>query len=292
MTIALFGKKFDDDFKPYMSQMFKVLTANGATIKVFHLFHDFLLKSCRLQLPAYEVFDGVLQVADADVAFSIGGDGTFLETVTYVHHSRIPVLGINSGRLGFLADTAGHDIEKSLSALFKGDYQLRYLDLLRMQASVPIQGVDFALNEFAITKRDSSSMITIHTYVNNEFLNSYWADGLMVATPTGSTAYSLSVGGPILHPGSPNFVITPIAPHNLNVRPLVVPNNVVIDLKIEGRGKKILASLDSRNHVFNTNCSFRIERADFRIGVVQFPNHSFYSTLRNKLMWGADKRNW
>lgn len=291
MRIALFGKRFDESFRDPMRNLLNVLDRNGVYLVVYKPFLDFLEHSCRIGLRGCDTFESPLAAGSVDAVLSIGGDGTFLETVTYVRDSAIPILGINSGRLGFLADTSQNEIEKSLEDLFMGNYRIEHLDLLCMESCVPIGGVNFALNEVAITKRDSSSMITIHTYLNDEFLNSYWADGLIVATPTGSTAYSLSVGGPLMHPGSPNFIITAIAPHNLNVRPLVVPNDVVIDLHIEGRGKKILASLDSRNFVFENNCRLRIKKAAFRINVIRFFGCSFYSTLRNKLMWGADKRN-
>ena len=291
MKIALFGKRFDDGFRTSMCSLLDILNRNSVQLVVYKPFHEFIEHSCRITLSGCEIFDAPLTQGAVDAVLSIGGDGTFLETVTYGRDSGIPILGINSGRLGFLADTSQSDIEKSIGDLLLDRYRLEQLDLLCMESGIPFDGVNFALNEVAITKRDSSSMITIHTYLNDEFLTSYWADGLIVATPTGSTAYSLSVGGPLMHPGSPNFIITPIAPHNLNVRPLVVPNDVVIDLHIEGRGTKILASLDSRNFVFTNNCCLRIKKASFRINVIRFFGGSFYSTLRNKLMWGADKRN-
>lgn len=291
MRIALFGKRFDDSFRESMCRLLDALSRHGVQMAVYKPFFDFLESNCRIGMPPCDTFDSPLHRGAVDVVLSIGGDGTFLETVTYVGNSGIPVLGINSGRLGFMADTSQSEIESSIEELLGGHYRLEQLDLLCMESCVPIEGVNYALNEVAITKRDSSSMITIHTYLNGEFLNSYWADGLIVATPTGSTAYSLSVGGPVMHPASPNFIITAIAPHNLNVRPLVVPNDVMIDLHIEGRGRKILASLDSRNFVFENNCRLRIRKAPFRINVIRFAGCSFYATLRNKLMWGADKRN-
>ena len=291
MKIALLGKRFDDGFRESMLSLLEILNHNSVQLVIYRPFLEFLQCNCPGVVTDFDVFDMPLAHGSVDAVLSIGGDGTFLEAVTYVRDSGIPVLGINSGRLGFLADTSQAEIEKSIGDLLAGNYRIEQLDLLCMESGLPFEGVNFGLNEVAITKRDSSSMITIHTYLNDEFLTSYWADGLIVATPTGSTAYSLSVGGPLMHPGSPNFIITAIAPHNLNVRPLVVPNDVVIDLHIEGRGKKILASLDSRNFVFSNNCCLRIRKASFRINVVRFAGGSFYSTLRNKLLWGADKRN-
>ncbi len=291
MKIALFGKRFDDKFFGSMIMMLNLLEKNEVEMIFYAPFVEFLKQSCHLDTSGFTTFDAPLKSGDVDCVISIGGDGTFLETITYVRNSEIPILGINSGRLGFLADTAQEEIQKSLQMLMKGEFRIEKLDLLCMESCIRNHEVNFALNEVAITKRDSSSMITIHTYLNNEFLNSYWADGLIISTPTGSTAYSLSVGGPLMHPESPNFIITPIAPHNLNVRPLVVPNNVVIDLHIEGRGENVLASLDSRNFVFDKNCRMRIRKADFQVRVIRFPGSSFYTTLRNKLMWGADRRN-
>lgn len=291
MKAALLGKRFDDGFSGTMCHLLDVLTKQQVELIIYKPFAEFLGRICNMKHIAHDVFDTPLRPGEVDVVMSIGGDGTFLETVTFVRDSGIPILGINSGRLGFLADTAPADIEKAISDLVSGNYRVEYLDLLSMESCEPISGVNFALNEVAVTKRDTSSMITIHTYINDEFLNSYWADGLIVSTPTGSTAYSLSVGGPLMHPASPNFIIAPIAPHNLNVRPLVVPNDVVIELQIEGRGRNVLASLDSRNFVYETNCRMRIQKASFQIAFIRFWDVSFFSTLRNKLMWGADKRN-
>lgn len=291
MKIAIFGRKFDEKFADSMINMLQILQKHNVEVIFYKPFVDFMKKSFNIDTSQFMWFDSPLQSGIVDAAFSIGGDGTFLEAVTYVRDSGIPILGINSGRLGFLADTAQHDIEKSLDFFFAGNYRIEQLDLLCMDSCHKDLEVNFALNEVAVTKRDSSSMITIHTYIDGEFLNSYWADGLIISTPTGSTAYSLSVGGPLIHPETPNFIITPIAPHNLNVRPLVVSNNSVIDLHIEGRGENVLASLDSRNFVFDKHCRMRIRKAGFQINVIKFPDCSFYSTLRSKLMWGADTRN-
>jgi len=201
-------------------------------------------------------------------------------------------VGINSGRLGFLADISKEKIECALKEILSENYRLRKLDLLEVSTNKgDFNSLNFALNELAITKIDTSAMITIHTYLNDEYVNSYWADGLIIATSTGSTAYSLSVGGPILHPQTSNFIITPIAPHNLTVRPMVVSNELEVMLKIEGRAGKYLASLDSRSRVLNDDVIIYVKKAGFKINVVELNNHSFYATLRNKLMWGVDKRN-
>ncbi len=227
-----------------------------------------------------------------DFVFSIGGDGTFLETVTFVKDSGIPIVGINSGRLGFLADISKEEIVNALNEIIAGRFKIRKLDLLAAYTSDgEFNSLNFALNELAITKIDSSAMITIHTYLNEIYVNSYWADGLIISTSTGSTAYSLSVGGPILHPETSDFIITPIAPHNLTVRPMVVPNNLEVTLKIEARAGKYLASIDSRSQILDENVVIHVKKASFKINVVELSDQSFYATLRNKLMWGVDKRN-
>jgi len=232
--------------------------------------------------------------------FSIGGDGTLLETVTLVRDSGIPVMGINTGRLGFLSSISKDEIEIAVDAVLKGKYTLEKRILLELETKDKVKGAkqvkklttnNFALNEIAVLKTDTSSMITIHASLNGKFLNSYWADGLIVATPTGSTAYSLSCGGPIVMPDSDNFVITPIAPHNLNVRPVIVSSHDVVTLEVEGRNPNFLVSLDSRSENVQPSSKLIIKKAGFRISLVKLDSHDFLSTLRSKLMWGVDKRN-
>jgi len=292
MRIAVFGKKFGDVFFASCKSLFRILKQNNVEVIIHKPFYEFLLTTVKMKPEVTGFFTDYPIEKDVDLVFSIGGDGTFLEAVTYVRDTGIPIVGINSGRLGFLADISQQEMQVAINDILKGNYQTRQLDLLALQTDGDyFNDNNFALNELAISKRDSSAMITIHTYVNNEFLNSYWADGLIIATTTGSTAYSLSVGGPIMHPNSQSFVITPIAPHNLNVRPIVVPNNVEVTLKVEGRDSKFLASLDSRSEVFENSIHLRIKKADFSINVIELSKHSFFTTLRNKLMWGLDKRN-
>ena len=224
--------------------------------------------------------------------FSIGGDGTLLETVTLVRDSAIPVMGINTGRLGFLSSISKDEIEPAVDSLLKGKYSLDERALLELDVKGKyFQDCKYALNEIAIQKTDSSSMITIHASVNDKFLNSYWADGLIVATPTGSTAYSLSCGGPIVMPDSDNFVITPIAPHNLNVRPVIISSNDVVTLEVESRSPNFLASIDSHSEAVSSSVKLKLKKADFSMSLVKLPKHEFLSTLRGKLMWGVDKRN-
>lgn len=293
MKVAIFGKRFGDVFFDSCVKLFRCLEENKVEIIIYRPFYDFLLQTVKIKPKIGGFFERPGEFSDVDLVFSIGGDGTFLETVTFVQDTGIPIVGINSGRLGFLADISKEEIEGALMDILNKRFCIRELDLLSLHASDHLFGdLNFALNELAITKRDSSSMITIHTYLNNEFLNSYWADGLIVATPTGSTAYSLSVGGPIMHPDSHSFIITPIAPHNLTVRPMVVPNDVEITLKVEGRGGNFLAALDSRSKFFDEDLEIKVKRANFRIKVIVRQHYSFYKTLRNKLMWGMDKRNY
>ena len=292
MRIAIYGKRFGDLFFERCSGLFDELSKVGVEIFIYKPFYEFLTHSVGITPKVSGFFENHGDLPSTDVLFSIGGDGTFLDAVTIVRERNIPIVGINTGRLGFLADIAMEELPSALNEILEGRYVLRTLDLLRLETHHPWFGdLNFALNELAIHKRDSSSMITIHTYLNNEYLNSYWADGLIIATPTGSTAYSLSVGGPILHPSSREFVISPIAPHNLTVRPLVVPNNMDVTLRVESRGGKFLASLDSRSCVLDDSVELSVRKAGFTVSVAERVGQSFYSTLRSKLMWGADRRN-
>ena len=290
MKIALFGKKFDDALMPFLEKLLSFFVRNNVEVLAIRPMYEFMRRrgmlDARLRIAPFVT---ILQETDADLLLSIGGDGTFLESVTYAR-GNVPIMGVNSGRLGFLSEVSQDDIEAALQSFFDGRFVTSKIDVIALQ-SMDGEVIDFALNEFAVTKRDSSSMLTIHTYVNNEFLTTYWADGLIVSTPTGSTAYSMSVGGPIVHPATPVFILTPIAPHNLTVRPLVVSNDVDVRLHIESRGRRLLTSLDGRMHLCDTNTCLQIKKAPFNVRVVQLPEHSFYATLRNKLMWGADKRN-
>ena len=223
---------------------------------------------------------------------SVGGDGTILDTITTVRDSNVPIVGINTGRLGFLANNTKNEIASTIDQLFEGNYKIDSRTLLSLTCEEnKFKADNFALNEFTLHKKDSSMMMTVHVFVDGEFLNAYWADGIIIATPTGSTAYSLSCGGPLLSPGSDNFVITPIAPHNLNLRPLVVKDDVEIVLKMEGRDKEFLTTLDSRSQTIEQEAVLSLKKADFSIKLVQFENQNFFSTIRNKLYWGKDVRN-
>lgn len=223
---------------------------------------------------------------------SIGGDGTLLDTITAVGNSKLPIVGLNTGRLGFLAYNSKEEIEEMLDNLQNGDYKLQRRSLLLASTEKNHFGkLNFALNELTIHKKDTSSMMTINTFIDGERLNSYWSDGLIISTPTGSTAYSLSCGGPIVMPGSKNFIVNPIAPHNLTARPVVVPDDVEIRLKIEGREPEFLATLDSRTVTISNSTEILVRKAPFYINLVQFKNQNFLNTLRKKMHWGKDIRN-
>ena len=223
---------------------------------------------------------------------SFGGDGTLLDTLALIREKRISIVGINAGRLGFLASIGREEIPTAIRAMAQRSYVEDRRTLIHLDGSQPLFGeVPYALNEFTIHKKDQGSMIKIHTYLNGEFLNTYWADGLIVATPTGSTGYSLSCQGPIVFPESRSFVITPIAPHNLNVRPIVVPDTNVISFEIESRSEQVICSLDARREVVSKSIQLAVRRESFDIGLVRLSEENFLHTLRNKLTWGLDKRN-
>lgn len=236
------------------------------------------------------------EAADLDESYecmlSMGGDGTMLDTLTFIRDSNIPVLGINFGRLGFLATIGKHELREAVASLANRTYLVDKRSLIHLDANIPLFGeTPYALNEFAIHKKDTSSMIRIHTYLNGEFLNTYWADGLIVSTPTGSTGYSLSCNGPVVFPDSASFVITPVAPHNLNVRPIIIPDNNIVSFEVEGRTDQFICALDSRREVVSKETQVAIKKEAFTLGLVRLNENSFLQTLRTKLSWGLDKRN-
>ncbi len=228
---------------------------------------------------------------ECDLIFSLGGDGTFLKCVSIVRDSGVPMIGINLGRLGFLANIALSEIHRAIEDIVAGQYEYEYRTLLELNSSKIFPAFNFGLNEITIHKKDTSSMITIHVYLNNQLLNRYWADGLIISTPTGSTAYSLSVGGPLVMPETDVFVLSPIAPHNLNVRPMIIADNMEITIEVSSRSEEFLASIDYHSEIFNKNCKLKIKKADFKVKMLKLQRHNYCSTLRNKLMWGKDKRN-
>ncbi|MDG5799711.1 NAD kinase [Marinilabiliaceae bacterium ANBcel2] len=291
MKVALYGKQFKQSFNEKCSQLFSFLSQNGVDIYIDDSFLSFI-QSQNIPIEYKATFSDKKLLESCDMLLSIGGDGTFLDAATIIAEKSIPIVGINTGRLGFLADISTEELPSAITDILQKKYKIREVELLKLEPNITqFKDLNFGLNELTVQKADSSSMITVHTWLNNQFLSSYWADGLIIATPTGSTAYSLSVGGPIIVPSANSFVITPIAPHNLTVRPVIVPNDVEIKLKIESRGKHFLASLDSRNATLDTGTELIIKKADFNIKIIERDKQSFYSTLRSKLMWGADKRN-
>ncbi len=227
-----------------------------------------------------------------DCVISLGGDGTLLDTISLIQNKEIPVMGINFGRLGFLASIGKEEIAVAIDALINQSFVVDKRTMIQMNADIPMFGnVPYALNEFAIHKLDSSSMIKINVYLNGEMLNTYWADGIIVATPTGSTGYSLSCGGPIVFPDSGSFVITPIAPHNLNVRPIIVPDDTIISFEIEGRMESYICALDARREIVPKNIQVALKKQEFKVSLIRLNENNFLQTLRNKLLWGFDKRN-
>ncbi|WP_152267660.1 NAD kinase [Agriterribacter humi] len=259
-----------------------------------YMHHDFFEQVKHLfQSTQYPTF---IDAGDLDDSFecviSMGGDGTLLDTLTFIRDSNIPVLGINFGRLGFLATIGKHELTNTVTALVNRTYVVDRRSLIHLDANIPLFGkTPYALNEFAIHKRDTSSMIKIHTYLNGEFLNTYWADGIIVSTPTGSTGYSLSCNGPILFPESGSFIITPVAPHNLNVRPIVIPDDSIVSFEIEGRTDQFICALDSRREIVNKDIQLAVKKEAFTIGLLRLSENSYLQTLRSKLSWGLDKRN-
>jgi NAD+ kinase len=292
MKVAIYARSTNDNLSEHIHSLFQKLNEYKAEIFVFEPYYKFVKQKFELVGNIKTFNDHTDLKGNVDVMLSLGGDGTFLETVGFVRNSEIPVLGINTGRLGFLANVAKTEINAAIDALIAGKYTIEKRALLSVQKPEKLFGeVNYGLNELTILKKDTSSMITIHAYINGEYLNSYFADGLIIATPTGSTAYSLSCGGPLVMPGSQNFVITPIAPHNLNVRPLVISDNNVITLKVEGRSPNYMVSLDSKSEVIDSKNEIVLQKADFYLNLIKLENQHFFNTIRNKLLWGLDKRN-
>ena len=292
MKIAIYGRPFAKQSIEFIYKFFKTLSAKSNELYLHKDFADFLRKDLSFHPVIKSEFSSHKDLSsDFDFMFSIGGDGTFLESVNLVRDLNIPIVGINSGRLGFLANIAKENTVEAIQKLKKGEYEIEERTLLELETNNNLFGeFNKALNELTIVKKDTSSMITVKTYVDGEYLNSYWTDGLIISTPTGSTGYSLSVGGPIVMPGTKNFIIAPIAPHNLTVRPMVIPDDKEIVLKVDGREDSFLATLDFRSKVFDKSMELTIRKAKYTIKTVKFPDSSFFETIRNKLMWGLDRR--
>jgi len=293
MRIAIYGREFNNTVLPFVQEVFDVLDSYNKPVLVYQKYFDFISDKIGLstEIQAFGGHDEL--VGQADVLISLGGDGTLLDTLALVRDSGIPVIGINFGRLGFLASINKEEIRKAIDALEHKEYSLDKRSLLSITSKHSLFGKEnFALNDITIHRRDNSAMMIIHAYMNDEFVNSYWADGLIIATPTGSTAYSLSCGGPIIYPSSENFVITPIAPHNLNVRPLIIPDNISLTFEIEARSAKFLVSCDSRTETVDKSVKIVLTKAGFHVNLIRLNNESYLTTLRNKLLWGIDTRNY
>lgn len=289
MRIGVHGKEFTRQFVPFVERIFELLNGHDICISSKFLSH---LKHPSFKRHSWKTYGPEDDTGKIDLFLSIGGDGTLLETVSHIGRHQIPVLGINTGRLGFLATISREETEKSLELVLQGKYVLDKRTVIQLESSNEVFGrLNFALNDFTIVKKDTSSMITIHTYIDGEFLNSYWADGIIVATPTGSTGYSLSCGGPLIFPRSGNFVITPVSPHNLTVRPIIMADGAEVSFHIEGRSKKFLVSLDSRIATVDSTVALRVKKADFTVNLVQLEGQHYFKTLRQKLNWGLDVRN-
>jgi NAD+ kinase len=292
MKVAVYGKKFSDDSRDYIEELFRELKIQGFQAIVCEelMEHAVHQKAVFDPWPVYKTHEDVRDFAQVFIA--VGGDGTILDATTIIRDSGIPVLGINIGRLGFLATCGKFEIKTALQNLKSGNFKTFPRSVLQLSSPKGLFGeLNFALNELTVNRTETTAMITIHVYLNDRFLNTYWSDGLIVSTPTGSTGYNLSCGGPIIMPGSDNFVITPIAPHTLTVRPFVFSDKNKVKIKVEGRSDTFLVSLDSRVEHIGAGDELVIERAPFAINLVYFDHNDYARTLRNKLMWGLDRRN-
>ena len=292
MTIAIFGSPYPEHFTKYIQHLVKKLESEHIKIIIEEEFYVFLQNNIRLTSKK-ETFNSYESLKEnADFLLRIGGDDTLLKAVTFVRESNIPIMGINTGRLGFISSISAGQIDDAINDILKANFKINERALLELTTENNLfKDKNFALNEVAISKKDTSSMIRIDAFVDEEFLNTYWADGLVVSTPTGSTGYSLSCGGPIIMPGTNNIIVTPNAPHNLNVRPIVLNDKSVLKLKVDDRDQLALVSLDSRSRAFDSDTELLIKKADFKIKLIQPQDNSFTSTIRNKLMWGLDKRS-
>lgn len=293
MKIAVFSKIFKKENGKDIQFLFDNLHESAINYSTEEMFFAQCIAS-GIKSKSTNTFNNQneLKSFNPDFMIVLGGDGTILESLVFIGNQNVPVLGINNGRLGFLAGESASDISHSIQNLLKGHYSIDQRSVLQLESSANLfKDSNFALNDFVIHKKDSSSMVRIHTYINGEYLNSYWSDGLIISTPTGSTGYSMSCGGPIIYPGASGFVITPIAPHNLSVRPMVISDNNVISFEVEGRSTSFLVSLDSRSETIDQSVQLAVRKASFSFKLVNFNEDNFLKTLRKKLMWGIDNRN-
>ena len=292
MRIAIYSRGIENNQQQDIHLLLDELALRGVEPVFYQDFFNQFYSAIDIKAK-YSTFNSYEDLDDSIACLiSLGGDGTLLDTVTLVRDKGIPVVGINYGRLGFLANIGKEELHSAIEALVNHTFVLDKRTLIHLDANIPLFGeVPYALNEFSLHKKDSSPMIKIHTYLNGEFLNTYWADGLIVATPTGSTGYSLSCNGPVVFPDSGSFVITPVSPHNLNIRPIVVPDNNIISFEIEGRTDGFLCTLDSRRELVTKEIQLAVKKEKFGINLIRLNENNFLQTLRNKLSWGLDKRN-
>ena len=288
MMFIIFGKNYSEKSFGLAKSLFEILNEKAIP---FIVEEEFYLSLLRQNIVSEADIKCAPAEFTADIAISIGGDGTFLKTADKIRDKNIPILGMNTGRLGFLTNVPKEEFAEAIDALLNKHYVTEERAVLQFYSSDNVKNINFALNEIAVLKQDGSSMISLHTTVNGEYLACYQADGLIVATPTGSTAYSMSVGGPLVVPQAKNLILSPIAPHSLNMRPLVIPDDWTVELQVESRHNSFLVSLDGRSKVFHQSPKLYIKKADFTIKKLKLPTQTFFETLRNKLMWGVDKRN-
>ncbi|HEY9364926.1 MAG TPA: NAD kinase [Chitinophagaceae bacterium] len=292
MKVAIYSRVMEEAQQKDVQLFFEELGRHNIEPRIFLDFYEEIRDVIQLPPNTSTFFLSEDLTDEIDFIISLGGDGTLLDTVTLVRNKKIPIVGINFGRLGFLASIGREEVKNAVQSLVKRTAIIDKRTMIHLDANIPLFGhVPYALNEFAIHKRDTAPMIKIHTYLNGEFLNTYWADGLIVATPTGSTGYSLSCNGPIVFPESGSFVITPVAPHNLNVRPIVVPDDNIISFEVESRSDFIICALDSRREIINKDVQLAVRKESFLFNLVRLNENNFLQTLRNKLTWGLDKRN-
>ncbi|MDO9255013.1 MAG: NAD kinase [Bacteroidales bacterium] len=292
MRIAIFGKEFNDNQLDYVRILIEALEIKGCKLLIWKPFHDFIKDRISFRQGITLFYEHTDLKGQADLLFSVGGDGTMLHSVRLVRDSGIPISGINLGRMGFLSSIPPAEIFDAVEDIMENRYRIVKRTLISLISPHTLfSDFNYAFNELSINKKENSSLVVVHVWVNDQLLHSYWADGLIIATPTGSTAYSLSCGGPILTPDSNNFVITPIAPHNLSVRPVVIPDSSLIRIKVDSRDEQALVGLDSQSAIITPDNELVVGKADFEINLVQRLNENFFSTIRAKLNWGSDIRN-
>lgn len=294
MQVVIYSQVYKREDHPHVQQLFDLLAEESFSTYVYGPYLEQIRPHINFRRDV-GIFESHLDflIKKFDMVITLGGDGTILNAILTIKHHEVPILGINLGRLGFLARVEKVKLREAIGQLARGRYETEVRNMLYVESNLPMFGeTPYALNDFTLLKRDTSSMVTIHTYINGAYLNSYWADGIIVATPTGSTGYSLSCGGPIVFPGSGNFVVTPVAPHNLNVRPIVISDDAVVSFQIEGRAENFLATMDSRFETVTSGHDLAVRKNDFGAHLVKLPEITFMDTLRGKLNWGEDRRNY